>query len=91
MPPSLVPALEFPNLAKESFRRSSLLLQAHLVHLFCLIPASGILQPCSEFSCIALTTASAAGCTATPMWLPFHSSRRGVPPLLFTNQTDAPL
>ena len=52
---------------------------------------SGSRQPCSAFSCMALTTASAAGWIATPMWLPFHSRRRGVPPVLFTNQMDVPL
>ena len=48
-------------------------------------------QPCSEFSCIDVTTASPAGLIAMPVWLPFHSSLRGLSCFALTNQSEAPL
>ncbi len=48
-------------------------------------------QPCSAFSCMAVTTASPAGWMAMPVWLPFHSSSRGLSTLAPTNHSVAPL
>ncbi len=52
---------------------------------------SGSFQPCRAFSCIAVTTASPSGWMMMPVWLPFHSSLRGVSVFAATNQTEAPL
>ena len=52
---------------------------------------SGSFQPCSAFSCIAVTTASPSGWMMMPVWLPFHSSLRGVSVLAATNHSEAPL
>ena len=48
-------------------------------------------QPCSAFSCIAVTTASPSGWMAIAVWLPFHSSLRGLSVLAATNHSVAPL
>ena len=48
-------------------------------------------QPCSAFSCIAVTSASPSGWMAMAVWLPFHSSRRGLSAFAPTNHREAPL
>ena len=48
-------------------------------------------QPCSAFSCIAVTTASPSGLIAMAVWLPFHSSLRGLSVFAPTNHRLAPL
>ena len=48
-------------------------------------------QPCSAFSCMAVTTQSPSGLMTMPVWLPFHSSRRGLSLLEATNHRLAPL
>ncbi len=48
-------------------------------------------QPCSAFSCIAVTTLSPSGLSAMPIWLPFHSSTRGLSDFDATNHRLAPL
>ena len=53
--------------------------------------SSGNRQPCNEFSCIAVTSASPSGWMAIAVWLPFHSSSRGLSVFAATNHNDAPL
>src|SRR4051794_34005701 len=48
-------------------------------------------QPCSAFSCMAVTTASPSGWIARATWLPFHSSLRALSVFAPTNHSDAPL
>ena len=48
-------------------------------------------QPCSAFSCMAVTTCVPSGLMAMAAWLPFHSSTRGLSSLDATNQSEAPL